>query len=174
MPLDGLSTLGRLRKQQAADKGATVADDTRGTTTEAARWSDVLAHRAFDGGFADVVARFEKQGVPASLVARTLADAGDELFAAASSGRPDWTEPFGGPHAVALLAAEVSALASHLNSRASAVRATAVNQLLDAYSAVSVAADLGVSRQKVYDIARGRVDGRHIAHVPWGDHVPGT
>ncbi|MDL5351688.1 hypothetical protein [Microbacterium sp. zg-YB36] len=145
--------------------------DTRESATETATWTDVLAHRAFDGSVDDAVARFQKQGVAASLVARTLADAGDALFAAASSGQPNWTEPFGGPHAVALLAAEVSSLASHLNSRASAVRATAVNELLDEYSAVSVAADLGVSRQKVYDIARGGIDGRHVSHVPWGNHV---
>jgi hypothetical protein len=38
---------------------------------------------------------------------------------------------FGGPLAVALLAAEVSALAAHLNARGSAVRALAVDALLD-------------------------------------------
>jgi hypothetical protein len=55
---------------------------------------------------------------------------------------------------VALLAAEVSALAAHLNARASAVRALAVDALLEDFSAVTVAAYLGVSRQKVYDLSR--------------------
>jgi hypothetical protein len=69
---------------------------------------------------------------------------------------------------VALLAAEVSSLAAHLNSRASSVRAHAVDELLDDFSAVTVAARLGVSRQKVYDISRGGVAGPFIDRVPWG------
>ena len=70
-------------------------------------------------------------------------------------GGPGWADEFGGYLAVALLAAEVSALAAHLNSRASAARGRAVDALLEEYSAVTVAARLGVSRQKVYEIARG-------------------
>ena len=60
----------------------------------------------------------------------------------------------GGLLAVALLAGEVAAFSAHLVSRASAVRSIAVDTLLDDFSAVSVAGDLGVSRQKVYEIAR--------------------
>ncbi|WP_067503576.1 hypothetical protein [Actinoplanes sp. TFC3] len=79
----------------------------------------------------------------------------------------DWAKPFGGPLAVALLAAEVGALAAHLTSRASAVRAAAVEALLDEYSAVAVASRLGVSRQKVYDIARPGATDSFIDRTPW-------
>ena len=74
---------------------------------------------------------------------------------AATSGTDDWADAFGGRLAAALLAAEVGALAAQLNSRASAVRALAVDGLLDEYSAVTVAARLGISRQKVYEVSRG-------------------
>ena len=42
-----------------------------------------------------------------------------------------------------------------------------VDTLLDDFSAVSVARELGVSRQKVYEIARSGLRGPHIDHVPW-------
>ena len=48
-----------------------------------------------------------------------------------------------------------SALAAHLNSRASAVRARAVDALLDDFGAITVSARLAVSPQKVYEISRG-------------------
>jgi hypothetical protein len=96
-----------------------------------------------------------------------LDDGGDALYAAANSGDRDWTDRFGGPLAVALLAAEVSALAAHLNARGSAVRALAVDALLDDFSAVTVAASLGVSRQKVYDLSRAKRMSSHIDCVPW-------
>lgn len=79
----------------------------------------------------------------------------------------DWADRFGGPLAVALLAAEVSALAAHLNARGSAVRALAVDALLDEFSAVTVAAHLGVSRQKVYDLSRPTRISSYIDGVPW-------
>lgn len=103
----------------------------------------------------------------AELVRDVLSDGGDGLYAAAKSGDKDWADRFGGPLAAALLAAEVSALVAHLNSRASAVRAAAVEVLLDDYSAVTVAAYLGVSRQKVYDISRGSLAAPFIDQTPW-------
>jgi hypothetical protein len=111
--------------------------------------------------------RFIDNGLTVDQVAAVLEDGGDALYAAASGDDKDWTDQFGGAVAVALLAAEVSALAAHLNSRASAVRARAVQELLDEYSAVSVAAHLGVSRQKVYDIGRGNDLGTFLDHAPW-------
>jgi hypothetical protein len=116
-------------------------------------WDAVLAHRPPDTRD-PVRERFASAGVTPEQVWASLADNGDALFAAARSGRPDWAEPFGGPLAVALLAAEVSALTAHLTSRGAAIRALAVEALLDDYSAVTVAGRLGVSRQKVYEIAR--------------------
>jgi hypothetical protein len=68
---------------------------------------------------------------------------------------------------VALLAAEVGALTAHLTSRSSAIRAVAVEALLDDYSAVTVANRLGVSRQKVYDIARPNSTTTFVDRVPW-------
>lgn len=129
-------------------------------------WTQVLTHRPPDQQ--DVVrARFVDNGVAPEVVKEVLNDGGDALYAAAASRQPGWAEAFGGPLAVALLAAEVSALAAHLNSRASAVRTTAVEALLDDYSAVTVAARLGVSRQKVYDICRGNLGSPYITRVPW-------
>jgi DNA-directed RNA polymerase specialized sigma24 family protein len=117
-------------------------------------WSTILEHRPSDQRAA-VMERFIENGIGPRLVDAALADMGDALCVAASSGGDTWADAFGGRLAVALLAAEVSALAAHLNSRASTVRAMAVDRLLDEYSAVTVAARLGVSRQKVYDIGRG-------------------
>ncbi len=123
-------------------------------------WALVLAHRD-DDERPDVIERFEAVGVQPHDVQRALADGGDRLFAAVRDEQPDWTDEFGGPAAVAMLAAEVSALAAHLNARASVVRGRAVSALLDDYSAISVAAALGVSRQKIYDLARPGPRVRH-------------
>lgn len=120
-------------------------------------WTAVLAHRPGDQRAA-VVQRFTDTGIGPDQVRSVLVDLGDTLCRAAQRREPDWAEPFGGPVAVALLAAEVSALAAYLNSRASAVRGRAVEALLDDYSAVTVAARLGVSRQKVYEVARADPD----------------
>ena len=128
-------------------------------------WDEILAHRTPDTR-APVRERFESAGVTPELVRTALADGGDQLFAAVTGGAPGWAEPFGGPLAVALIAAEVSALTAHLTSRASAVRAIAVEALLDDYSAVTVAGRLGVSRQKVYDIARPTSTSSFIDHAP--------
>lgn len=131
-------------------------------------WAQVLAHRAVAGADLDeLVARFTSCGIEPQEVRAVLMDGGDRLYEAAASREPDWAEEFGGPLAVALLAAEVSAFASHLNSRASGVRSVAVDSLLDDYSAVTVARELGVSRQKVYEIARNGMRGPHLDHVPW-------
>jgi hypothetical protein len=121
-------------------------------------WPTVLAHRPADQRAA-AADRFIENGIGPDRVAAVLDDLGHGLCVAASAGRDDWAEAFGGRLAVALLAAEVSALAAHLNSRASTVRAKAVDGLLDEYSAVTVAARLGISRQKVYEISRGTVSG---------------
>jgi hypothetical protein len=101
-------------------------------------------------------------------LSRALSDSGDAMFAAARSGAGDWAVPFGGVLGVALLAAEVSALAAHLNSRASAIRAVGVDALLDDYSAVAVAAALGVSRQKVYELSKGGSLAAFLDISPWG------
>lgn len=122
---------------------------------DAPTWDAVLAHRGDPAGIAAVRDRFVDNGVPPALVARVLSDGGEALFRAVSSGRPDWAAPFGGLLAAALLAGEVAVYSSHLVARASAVRSVAVDLLLDDFSAVSVADDLGLSRQKVYEIARG-------------------
>ena len=111
--------------------------------------------------------RFVENGITPDQVRAVLDDGGDALYAAATSGAKDWTDRFGGPLAVALLAAEVSALTAHLNARGSAVRALAVDALLDDFSAVTVAARLGVSRQKVYELGRANPSGSHIDRVPW-------
>ena len=129
------------------------------------QWRAILAHRPDD--LADAAAaRFVESGITPDQVRAVLDDLGGSLCAAAGGGGDDWSAPFGGRLAVALLAAEVSALAAHLNSRASTVRALAVEALLDEYSAVTVAARLGVSRQKVYEIGRG--GGRPFADLTSG------
>ena len=130
------------------------------------RWEDVLAHRPHEVRQA-VANRFIESAVPPDQVDRVLQDAGDALYEAATSGAEDWAEPFGGPLAVALLAAEVSSLAAHLNSRGSATRAVAVAALLDDFSAVTVAERLGVSRQQVYEVSRGVTTNPYITRVPW-------
>ena len=106
------------------------------------------------------------------LVQSVLADGGDRLYAAAAANPadPDWAEPFGGLLAVTLLAAEVGILAAQLGRRASGIRALAAERLLEDYSAVTVAAELGVSRQKIYEIARGGLRGAHLSRVPWRNH----
>jgi hypothetical protein len=129
-------------------------------------WDVVLAHRSPETR-AQVRARFASAGVGSEQVRAALGDAGDELFEAATSGAGDWAKPYGGPLAVALLAAEVGAVTAHLTSRSSAIRAVAVEALLDDFSAVTVANRLGVSRQKVYDIARPNPTGSFLDQAPW-------
>lgn len=125
----------------------------------------MLAHRPPDvwGAVRD---RFVENAITPDRVKAVLDDGGDSLYAAARSGERNWADCFGGLLAVALLAAEVSALAAHLNSRGSAIRALAVDTLLEDYSAVTVAARLGVSRQKVYEISRGTLI-NFIDRAPW-------
>ncbi|HEY4535498.1 MAG TPA: hypothetical protein VIG71_05930 [Enteractinococcus sp.] len=143
--------------------------DTSTTVTASPEvWAETLAHRIVaDVDLEELISRFTSCGLTPLDVRTVLMDGGDSLYQAAVDGAPGWAEQFGGPLAVALLAAEVSAFASHLNSRASGVRAVAVDTLLDDFSAVSVARELGVSRQKVYEIARSGLRGPHIDHVPW-------
>ena len=129
-------------------------------------WVTVLAHRP-DAVRSSVAERFEESGVASELVELVLQDGGDSLYTAARGGDASWADGFGGWLGVALLSAEVSALASHLNARASAVRTLAVEELLEDVSAISVAAHLGISRQKVYEISRGRRDDHYIDRVPW-------
>jgi hypothetical protein len=129
-------------------------------------WNIVLAHRPPEARSA-VRERFESAGVAPAQVLAALSDGGDELHAAATAGADDWAKPFGGALAVALLAAEIGALTAHLTSRSSAIRAVAVEALLDDYSAVTVANRLGVSRQKVYEIARPNATTSFLDHAPW-------
>jgi len=131
-------------------------------------WDAALAHRPPETRAA-IRERLESAGVAPEHLAAALRDGGDEIYAAATApGRgDDWAKPFGGPLAVALIAAEVGALTAHLTSRASAVRAVAVEALLDDYSAVAVASRLGVSRQKVYDIARPGATASYLDRAPW-------
>ena len=129
-------------------------------------WATVVKHRAPEQRDA-VIVRLSEAGVTPEQAQAALADGGDALYAAARSGRPDWAEPFGGPLGAALLAAEVSALSAHLVSRASAVRALAVDALLEDYSAVAVATALGISRQKVYDLGKGGSGIPFIDTAPW-------
>lgn len=122
-------------------------------------WDVVLAYRPADTRAA-VQERLIAAGVSPAQLGEALGDFGAGLYAAATGGAADWAEPFGGPLAVALLAAEVGALTAHLTSRSSTIRAIAVDELLDDFSAVTVAGRLGVSRQKVYDIAGGNRERR--------------
>jgi len=129
-------------------------------------WGAVLSHRPPETRAA-VRERLESAGVTAEQLSAALGDGGDELFAAATSGAVDWAKAHGGPLAVALVAAEVGAMTAHLTSRSSAIRAAAVEALLDDYSAVTVANRLGVSRQKVYDIARPNPGATYLDRAPW-------
>lgn len=133
-----------------------------------ARWISVLAHRSPESpGFDETIARFARCGLEPREVNEVLADGGDALYAAAASGVTAWADAFGGPLAVALLAAEFSVFAAHLNSRASSVRSVAVEHLLEDFSAVTVATELGISRQKVYEVARNGMRRPYIDTVPW-------
>jgi len=148
---------------------ASSKDTTSGVAAD--DWQQVLAHRLHGGldadGFSELVRRYTDCGIGPQHVWQVLMNGGDSLYEAATSGESDWADRFGGPLGAALLAAEVSALASHLTTRASGVRSVAVDALLDDYSAVTVAGELGVSRQKVYDIAKNGLRGPHLQHVPW-------
>lgn len=132
-----------------------MVPEPRQLDRDALAWDTVLAHRGDPASIAAVRERFVRHGVSPDLVARVLGDGGDALFLAVATGRPDWAVPYGGLLPAALLAGEVAAYSAHLVARASAVRSVAVDALLDDFSAVSVAEDLGLSRQKVYEIARG-------------------
>ncbi|HZK05933.1 MAG TPA: hypothetical protein VFC82_08810 [Actinomycetaceae bacterium] len=138
------------------------------TFAAAHEWLEVLKHRSFDDAATvnEVIERFERAGVTPGVVAEHLADGGDALYTAARDGE-GWTDAFGGDQAVALIAAEVSALMSHLVSRAASVRSRSVDALLDDFSAVTVASALGVSRQKVYDIAKSTHDRKYLETTPW-------
>ena len=63
-------------------------------------WDLVLAHRPPETR-AQLRARFESAGVGPQQIWAALADAGDELFEAATGGADDWAKPYGGPLAVA-------------------------------------------------------------------------
>ncbi|QQS00212.1 MAG: hypothetical protein IPK37_15115 [Austwickia sp.] len=134
-----------------------------------ADWVRVLAHRQKEGQHVveTVIERFRDAGVRPSEVESHLCDGGDRLYSAARLHDERWADEFGGPRAVALLAAEVSALMSHLVARAASVRSVGVEALLDEFSAVTVASVIGVARQKVYELAKPEVDGDYVAHSPW-------
>lgn len=117
-------------------------------------WGIVLAHREDPAVAAEVRRRFEEQGLGPGKVAVVLRDGGERLYTDAASGRTGWAVPYGGLLAAALLASEAAARSASLVSRAAAVRAGAVDALLEDVSAVQVAAQLGISRQKVHEIGR--------------------
>ncbi|WP_346925637.1 hypothetical protein [uncultured Arthrobacter sp.] len=142
-------------------------DSTPGAASDAG-WQAVLSHRTEEDGSRDAAAaRFTAAGVGAAQVREVLSDGGDALYQSVRQRSADWAEPFGGYLAVALLAAEVSVFAAHVNSRASGIRSEAVAELLEDYSAITVAGELGVSRQKVYEIARTGLRPPYIDTVPW-------
>ena len=157
----GLSHSGSMQSNPGGDSGDAI--DARQAT-----WKATLAHRTGDPTeFERTVSRLTACGLGPQDVHAALADGGDALYAAARSGREGWSDAFGGPLAVALLAAEVGALAAHLNWRASGIRSVAVDALLDDFSAVAVAGELGVARQKVYEIAKSGLRPPYIDNVPW-------
>lgn len=137
-------------------------------TASASEWLEVLKHRSFEDPAVvnEVIERFERAGVTPDAVAEHLADGGDALYALSHNGA-GWTDAYGGDQAVALIAAEVGALMSHLVSRAASIRSSSVDALLDDFSAVTVASALGVSRQKVYDIAKSNQDREYLETTPW-------
>ena len=141
-------------------------DDSRVSAPDEASWDSILSHRPPEERVG-AAARFAAAGLSAAQVQSVLADGGDRLYAAASAGAPGWAAPFGGTLAAALLAAEVGALAAQLGRRASGIRSLAAADLLEDFSAVTVAEELGVSRQKIYEIARGGLRGPHLDTVPW-------
>lgn len=116
-------------------------------------WEEILSHRAEQErqGIQD---RFLSHGVSSAIVAEALRDGGATLAASALSRAPEWSVPYGGLVGAALVAGEVAAHASWLVSRAASVRSLAVENLLEDISAVTLAQMLGISRQKVYEIAR--------------------
>ncbi|QTX06046.1 hypothetical protein [Agromyces archimandritae] len=132
-------------------------------------WMRVLAHRVRDGELVvrETIARFEAAGVTPGDLAPHLADGGDRLYAAAAAGDDEWADAFGGLRSVALIAAEVGALMSHLVARAASIRGLSIDGLLDEYSAVTVAEALGVARQKVYGLAKPHVDPDYLERSPW-------
>lgn len=117
-------------------------------------WVTVLAHREDPAVAAEVRQRFEEQGLGPGNVAAVLSDSGERLYADATAAGPGWAVPYGGLLGAALLASEAAARSASLLSRAAAVRAGAVDALLEDVSAVQVAAQLGISRQKVHEIGR--------------------
>lgn len=116
-------------------------------------WADVLSYREPDQ-VPEIANRLASAGVTPEMAAMALADSGEMLAQRMESGDTGWEQDFGGMLGVALLAGEVSAQAAFRVSQASKVRSGAVNALLDEYSAVFVASQLGISRQKVYEIGR--------------------
>lgn len=148
-------------------RGDTVSGGTQ--PSDDAEWARVLAHRRQEQAttVSAVIERFRAAGVAPGDVESHLQDAGDRLYAAAASGEESWATAFGGERAVALLAAEISALMSHLVARAASVRSVCVEALLDEFSAVTVAGALGVARQKVYELARANTDPDYITTTLW-------
>ncbi|PXA75298.1 hypothetical protein [Auritidibacter sp. NML100628] len=113
-----------------------------------------------------VVERFRAAGVRPDEVESHLCDAGDRLYAVATSDDDRWADEFGGPRAVAVLAVEISALMSHLVARAASIRSVCVEAMLEEFSAVTVAGAIGVVRQKVYELAKPEADKDYLDHSP--------
>lgn len=118
---------------------------------EETAWTRVLAHREREQATAieAVIERFRAAGVTPEDVESHLQDGGDRLYAAVASGRDGWSEEFGGERAVALLAAEVSALMSHLIARARRDGEVGLRRGAADEFSVTVAGALGVARQSL-------------------------
>ncbi|PXA80743.1 hypothetical protein DCC26_03630 [Auritidibacter sp. NML120779] len=145
-------------------RGDKTPDDAFG-----AEWVRVLAHRQREGQHVmdKVVERFRAAGVRPDEVESHLCDAGDRLYAVATSDDDRWADEFGGPRAVAVLAVEISALMSHLVARTASIRSVCVEAMLEEFSAVTVAGAIGVARHKVYELAKPEADKDYLDHSPW-------
>jgi hypothetical protein len=135
----------------------------------AMRWREAGSAAAHAEGrpSLDATDPLDNKGIAADSLRLALEDSGAALYAAALGGEPGWADPFGGPLAAALLAAEMTSLAARLNSRAAAVRALAVGALLDEFSAVAVATRLGVTRQTVHEMSRATTQRQFMTTAPW-------
>lgn len=81
----------------------------------------------------------------------------ERFLAAAKEMEQNWSTQFGGPEGIARLAVELQAALAAQQQAVSEIRGAAVDELLQTRSLSEVAAMLGISRQAVSKIARGRL-----------------
>ena len=72
----------------------------------------------------------------------------------AAAAEPGWSEPFGGPRGVALLAPALQEAALAEIGSISRVRSMAIRELLNTHSLAEVAKMLGISKQAVSQAAK--------------------